>query len=91
MLMTIISRIVLPYGAPDAMVMGMLNHIVSAQATGRDARPTSVPDGAGVFATRPNAWLNWRPKRRPRPQVLSVAELAECTCPDLCDRDHANE
>jgi hypothetical protein len=20
--------------------------------------------------------------------VLSSAELAECTCPDLCDRDH---
>ncbi len=20
--------------------------------------------------------------------VLSTAELAECTCPDLCDRDH---
>ena len=73
------------------MVMGMLNHIVSTQATARAARPTSVSDDSPVFAIRPNAWLNWRPKRRPRPQVLSVAELAECTCPDLCDRDHANE
>jgi len=69
----------------------MLNHIVSAQANGSAARPTSVFDGSRAFAIRPNAWLNWRPKRRPRPQVLSVAELAECTCPDLCDRDHPNE
>jgi hypothetical protein len=78
------------------MVMGMLNHIVSAQATDRANRPTSVSptsvsDGSRAFAIRPNAWLNWRPERHPRPQVLSVAELAECTCPDLCDRDHANE
>jgi hypothetical protein len=36
-------------------------------------------------------WLLWRiasPEERP---MLSVAELAECACPDLCDRDHANE
>jgi hypothetical protein len=69
----------------------MLNHIVSAQATGRRAQPTSVSNGSHAYAIRPDAWVNWRPKRRPRPQVLSVAELAECTCPDLCDRDHANE
>ena len=68
----------------------MLNNIVSAQAVGPAARPT-LSDGSRAFAIRPNAWLNWRPKRRPRPQVLSVAELAECTCPDLCDRDHPNE
>jgi hypothetical protein len=89
--MTIISKIVLPYGNAPAMVGGMLNHIVSAQATGPASRLTSVSDGSRPFAIRPNAWLNWRPKRHPRPQVLSVAELAECTCPDLCDRDHANE
>jgi hypothetical protein len=73
------------------MVVGMLNNIVSAQATVPAARPTPVSDGSRPFAIRPNAWLNWRPKRHPRPQVLSVAELAECTCPDLCDRDHPNE
>ena len=69
----------------------MLNNIVSAPATSRATGSTSVSDGSLAFAIRPNAWLSWRPKRRPRPQVLSVAELAECTCPDLCDRDHANE
>ena len=40
MLMTIISKIVLPYGTLPAMVVGMLNHIVSAQAIGPAARPT---------------------------------------------------
>jgi hypothetical protein len=23
--------------------------------------------------------------------VLSTAELAECTCPEFCERDHGNE
>jgi hypothetical protein len=23
--------------------------------------------------------------------AVSTAELAECTCPDFCERDHANE
>jgi hypothetical protein len=88
--MTIISKIVLLYGTLPAMVVGMLNQIVTAQASGPAARPT-LSDGSGPFAIRSNAWLNWRPKRRPRQHVLSVAELAECTCPDYCDRDHANE
>jgi len=27
---------------------------------------------------------------RPKPEACT-AELAECTCPDFCERDHANE
>jgi hypothetical protein len=50
----------------------------------RSVRPT--PDQARV-----NPWLLWRNEDPPEPQVLSVAELAECRCPDLCDRDHFNE
>jgi hypothetical protein len=42
-------------------------------------------------AARPNPWLRWRPAAPQHRHVLSVAELAECTCPDLCNRDHANE
>lgn len=38
-----------------------------------------------------NPWLRWRPERPHAPQVLTVAELAECHCPDICNRDHANE
>jgi hypothetical protein len=38
-----------------------------------------------------NPWLAWRIETPAERRVLSVAELAECRCPDLCDRDHANE
>jgi hypothetical protein len=29
--------------------------------------------------------------RRLEPEDLPIAELAECTCPDFCERDHGNE
>jgi hypothetical protein len=38
-----------------------------------------------------NPWLLWRPETPAEPQRLTVAELAECRCPELCDRDHDNE
>ena len=38
-----------------------------------------------------NPWLLWNVETPADRQVLSVAEMAECCCPDLCDRDHANE
>jgi hypothetical protein len=38
-----------------------------------------------------NAWLQWRPELPEEPRRLTVAELAECLCPDICDRDHPNE
>jgi hypothetical protein len=25
------------------------------------------------------------------PEALAAAELAECTCPEFCERDHGNE
>jgi len=37
------------------------------------------------------AWLHWRPEVPDEPRRLTVAELAECLCPDSCDRDHSNE
>jgi hypothetical protein len=30
-------------------------------------------------------------RSEPRVLVLSTGELAECTCPDFCERDHENE
>ena len=27
----------------------------------------------------------------PRPVIATRAELAECTCPELCERDHSDE
>lgn len=51
-----------------------------------DSRPpTAVPD------PRSNPWLVWSIETPEERRILSVAELAECCCPDLCDRDHANE
>jgi hypothetical protein len=38
-----------------------------------------------------NPWLLWRPEAPASPEVLTVAEMAECVCPDLCNRDHVNE
>jgi len=29
--------------------------------------------------------------RSPRDSQACTAEVAECTCPDFCERDHANE
>ncbi|MBA2266207.1 MAG: hypothetical protein H0W17_07425 [Chloroflexi bacterium] len=51
---------------------------------GRPAR--QLPSDGAV-----NPWLRWSVETPTERQVLSVAELAECRCPDLCDRDHANE
>ncbi len=55
--------------------------------------PTTSPRRTPVSPgdARVNPWLLWRPELPVQPAVLSVAELAECRCPDLCDRDHANE
>jgi hypothetical protein len=52
------------------------------------------PSTARVPAARHedlNPWMLWRPETPVEPVVLTVAELAECRCPDLCDRDHVNE
>ncbi len=38
-----------------------------------------------------NAWVQWRSELPEEPLRLTVAELAECLCPDICDRDHSNE
>jgi hypothetical protein len=55
------------------------------RATARNA--TSANQAAYLL----RRWLQWRPVARLDRQTLSVAELAECTCPDLCNRDHSNE
>jgi hypothetical protein len=40
---------------------------------------------------RADSWLQWKLEAPAEPARLTVAELAECRCPDLCDRDHQNE
>ncbi|HEY7527273.1 MAG TPA: hypothetical protein VIA82_10635 [Candidatus Limnocylindria bacterium] len=71
------------------MLGDMLQNIWSLPRSGRSTRGSD--DRVDVEAARLNPWLRWRPDAPVRAPVLSVAELAECTCPDLCDRDHANE
>ena len=46
---------------------------------------------SGPQAEWANSWLHWRPELPEAPRRLTVAELAECICPDLCNRDHPNE
>jgi len=57
------------------------------------SREMAQPFGAGLRdrVSRMNSWLRWRPAVPRQRPVLSVAELAECTCPEICNRDHANE
>ena len=31
------------------------------------------------------------PKPLPRPPIVTRAEVAPCTCPEPCERDHENE
>ena len=31
------------------------------------------------------------PKLPPRPPIVTRAEVAPCTCPEPCERDHENE
>lgn len=55
--------------------------------------PTQVtsPRRPDTADARMNSWLLWRPEMPSEGRVLSVAELAECHCPDICNRDHGNE
>ena len=34
---------------------------------------------------------HWKEVARRRSAVLTRAKTAECTCPEFCERDHANE
>ena len=52
-----------------------------------------------VVPIRPDVAVDWPDPTRLEPEpraarealVLCRAETAECTCPDDCERDHANE
>jgi hypothetical protein len=72
------------------MLLRMLYDVINARRSTapRHASPT---DRVDPRAARLNPWLRWRPEYPARPAVLTVADLAECTCPDLCDRDHGND
>lgn len=59
-----------------------------------DSRPAPRPGGTPHAVNRAasvNPWQLWSAGVSAEQPVLSVAELAECRCPDLCNRDHVNE
>jgi hypothetical protein len=33
-------------------------------------------------------WRTWRDARPEERELLTSAELSECTCPEICQRDH---
>ncbi len=80
-LMNVIGRIVLTDAWREANTGPMMIQ------TPTSTRPQRPADDAATI----NPWLLWNVETPADRQVLSVAEMAECRCPDLCDRDHANE
>ena len=56
-------------------------------------RPGEKPDGTnGASARHVRVIGSDRGGRSSKPAyVVTAAETAPCTCPDFCERDHANE
>lgn len=76
--MNVMERIVFTDGSASVRVGGMMITDTTLSARRTHAAPEA-------------AWIQWRTDLPEEPERLTVAELAECHCPDLCDRDHANE
>ena len=64
---------------------------VSLEGMIQTSTPSLSPATLRLTPVQPDAWLAWRPEAPEQAMLLSVAELDECRCPDLCNRDHANE
>ncbi|MGH2456620.1 MAG: hypothetical protein ACRDHD_10245 [Candidatus Limnocylindria bacterium] len=69
----------------------MLHDIYALRHPSREEPRPAGRDRLDASAARLNTWLRWRPERVAPPPVLSVAELAECRCPEICNRDHGND
>jgi hypothetical protein len=54
-------------------------------------RPRAGARTIDASEARMNPWLLWRPEAPSVPEVLTSAEMDECRCPGLCNRDHVNE
>jgi hypothetical protein len=40
---------------------------------------------------KPKPAARTTPARQPRPPILTRAEVAPCTCPEHCERDHEHD
>jgi hypothetical protein len=67
----------------------MFPNTYTTRPSGQRPRAGSRTIDAGD--ARMNPWLLWRPEGPSTPQVLTSAEMDECRCPGLCNRDHVNE
>ena len=68
----------------------MLNQVIG-RARG-NAMPVSDPPRRSIAVLQHHLrWRRWRLSRPAEPELLTSAELAECTCPELCLRDHGND
>jgi hypothetical protein len=71
--------------------MKFISHIEKNNLVNTDGANTMNPrvmEAATVETTRIRRELREAPRKEASTTVLSSAELVECTCPDLCDRDH---
>jgi hypothetical protein len=75
------------------MLMVSIGRIDLTNDTARDEDEVMLTAPTPSRTTQPptDPWLLWRAETPTAAGILSVAELAECRCPDLCDRDHENE
>jgi len=63
--------------------------LYNQRLTHHPRQPTMLAASATLVALPQR--LNWRTWRAAQPEereVLTSAELSECTCPDICQRDH---
>ncbi len=61
--------------------------MTTVRTQARSATPPPAPRAMWL-----HSWRLWSLKLLPQePRLLTVADLAECECPHLCNRDHPNE
>jgi hypothetical protein len=63
----------------------------TAQASMGSMRVGNLGRLDGGARQRRLRWRRWQLVTRDEPDVLTSAELSECTCPDLCQRDHDHD
>lgn len=60
--------------------------------THRPRRPNIHVAPPSLVAMRQRLnWRTWSTGQPIQPEILTSAELSECTCPEMCHRDHQND
>jgi hypothetical protein len=62
-----------------------------AQPSMGSMRIGGLPRLDGGARQRRLRWRRWQLVAQDEPDRLTSAELSECTCPDLCQRDHDHD